>query len=228
MREASASAPKPAVSAAAPSPAASVREASSEAAPAASREASFAEVLNGAMRSVVEVRGARTGVGFAVAEPGLVVTALSSIQGATSVQVLRASGEAFELGEVLGSHSSGLVLISVRDLRLPPLSLRSEPAPKDAEVGSVVAQQAGGVVSTGRVVGFREVAGADFLETSVRTGAMSGGAPLLDRQGAVAGVVVSKDDKAGLTFAASARHVRELLERRKPMSLAQFLAGLPK
>jgi hypothetical protein len=93
-------------------------------------------------------------------------------------------------------------------------------------VGSVVAQQAGGVVSTGRVVGFREVAGSEFLETSVRTGAMSGGAPLLDRQGAVAGVIVSKDEKAGLMFAASARHVRELLERRKPMSLAQFLAGL--
>jgi hypothetical protein len=227
MQQARASAPKPVVSAVAPPPAAATGNGSSGAAPSAPKEASFAEVLNGAMQSVVEVRGARTGVGFAVAEPGLVVTALSSIQGATSVQVLKASGEAFELGQVLGSHSSGLVLISVKNLRLLPLALRSEATPKDSEVGSVVAQQAGGVVSTGRVVGFREVAGSEFLETSVRTGAMSGGAPLLDRQGAVAGVIVSKDEKAALMFAASARHVRELLDRRKPMSLAQFLAGLP-
>lgn len=163
--------------------------------------------------------------------PGLIITAGHSLvrrsPAAARFRITHADGQQSKAALAVLDHYSNLCLLVSPDEKLPALPLgETEPNVGAPVLTAAAAGIEAPVVSVGIVGGVErspETSGLPpLLQCDVRTTASSGGAAIVDREGKLLGVVMAAElqgQRAGWTFAVPVRHVRRLLDARRPEEL---------
>ncbi len=165
---------------------------------------------------------ARTGVAVASGVSlghGMIVTFLSAPGTARIRVTLPTEGGSAEARPVVVDHYSGLTLLEIDQTNLAFLSL----VDKTPSIGSTVYTAAGSgteepMVSRGILSGTPRPMGSllpPVLPCDVRTTASSSGAPLVDSNGKLVGIVAGADS-TGWAYAVPVQHIERLMKARPP------------
>ncbi len=159
---------------------------------------------------------------------GLIVTPLFTSEKA-NVRITLVGGEQAKAQPRIADEPSGLFLLQADRKDIPGLKLAKD----TPSVGSWVISAAGWgvekpVVSFGMVSGVdRRMPGANYpplLSCDLTTTETSSGAPIVNRAGALVGVIIAADRREagrGWTYAVPAKHVERLLRVHKEKSAAR-------
>lgn len=149
--------------------------------------------------------GDLVGTGFFIDTTGTVATAYS-VGGEAEGMVVSAGALRLPARRLAADKRSGVAFLKV-DAETPALAVRDDLAPQGTEVAALGFPMGGGLESSsGRVVAHEIQNGGRFFATThlralVEAQPGMGGAPLLDEEGRVAGMVVSKTESALGCFA---------------------------
>jgi serine protease Do len=157
-------------------------------------------------------RGARRGSGVCVRHAGRVLTSARIVGNATTVDVLTGDGQQHRARVVGRDRSTDLVLLEVDGAASVPAARLANDAPAPgssvwvlgaARPGSFDLWQSSGLLaSTDAIVAVHGgPMTSGLLETDASSGTAAAGGALLDRDGAVAGIVVSRVGESGTTYA---------------------------
>ena len=158
---------------------------------------------------------------------GLLVTHLTSSSADGRIRITIPSGEQAQARARVVDHYSGLALLETDNRDIPALSL-AETSPK---VGAwVLSAAAWGIekpvvslgILSGRDRAIRDAIFPPLLQCDLRAAETSAGAPVVDQQGRLIGVVVASDadDRSGRwTYAVPVSHVRRLLAAKSDESV---------
>lgn len=192
---------------------------------------SSAQIVKRSSAAVVSIKvtlgdGEIAGSGFIVDSSGTIVTNLHVIEGAAAVTVTLANGDSFDQLKIRAfDERKDLAILQIPGFKLPVLSLGDS---DDAEVGDPVVLIGSpfgleNTVSTGVVSGIRPFEGFRIIQTDAAANPGNSGGPLLNRHGAVIGVLSFKlRGTENLNFAVPINYVRGLLAVTDTLSLEEF------
>jgi S1-C subfamily serine protease len=166
------------------------------------------DAVNRAVDSVAVVRtGDGVGTAFAVG-PERLVTAAHVVEDADRVAVTM--GRRSLVADVVHVlEGRDIALLTVEGAHMEPLELRRGPGPVGQQVFAVGAALGQLSVTRGIVSGTRHLGGQAYLQTDAAVNPGNSGGPLLDQNGRVLGLVVSKLRHAeGISLTVPAREVR--------------------
>lgn len=162
--------------------------------------------------------GTYGGTGFAVSGNGYIVTNYHVVAGADSVYVQNNKGEAFKAVSVFEDISSDLAVLKIADSTFKSQPLPYALKPQNAKLGEEVFTMGfprdeivygKGYISA--KTGFNGDTTAYQVSIPVNPG--NSGAPLLDNQGDVVGIVTGKQTTSdGIAFAVKSAHLKRLLD----------------
>lgn len=165
------------------------------------------------------------GTGFVI-EGGLIATAHHVIGDGREIRVELPGGKLVPVVEVFASSSRlDLAILRVADLQLPALSLSADDrTPQGREVVALGHPEGfrNSIVS-GVISGHQDIEGVEMLQLAMSIERGNSGGPVLDRQGAVVGIVTRKSalqDKLG--FAVPVRLLRELKADPNPVLMSRW------
>jgi serine protease Do len=171
--------------------------------------------------------------GTVLAEEGLIVT-LTTCNAGGRFNVTWEDGQSAPARLVVDDRRSGLQLLKVDSSSPRPfLTVASESIVPGDPVAAVVAVDmhqrvaAQGIVTgTNRQVGNVPI---EAIQTDLRVGAMSAGAPLVNQNGGLVGIIAAvqadAQDVGGPTFALPSRYVQEMLDARRGEDLVLIHRG---
>jgi regulator of sirC expression with transglutaminase-like and TPR domain len=161
-----------------------------------------------------------------VIEGGLIATAHHVIGDGREIRVELPGGKLVPVVEVFASSSRlDLAILRVADLQLPALSLSADDrTPQGREVVALGHPEGfrNSIVS-GVISGHQDIEGVEMLQLAMSIERGNSGGPVLDRQGAVVGIVTRKSalqDKLG--FAVPVRLLRELKADPNPVLMSRW------
>ncbi|MBQ3232439.1 MAG: trypsin-like peptidase domain-containing protein [Clostridia bacterium] len=168
--------------------------------------------------------------GFAAIEPGLVVTSASFVQTGEAISAITDSGEALTVSGILGVNTdSDIAIIALEDKdKLAPLGINSEKQLLRGSDCVVVGAQGKNIsVSIGNISNLFEEEDVSLIQFTSPLSLGSGGSPVFDEDGNVAGVTVGYyDDRTGsaqnLNFAVNISEALSLYEIVKEDEIAPF------
>ncbi|MSQ40823.1 MAG: trypsin-like serine protease [Dehalococcoidia bacterium] len=163
------------------------------------------EIIARTSQSVVRITTATgAGTGFLVDPAGIILTAGHVVKDATVVTIEFSDGRKLE-GTVKGRHLGGdVAVISVGASNLPVLKLGDSAALRPGDnvikIGYALGLKGDPTVSTGIVSALRTEARTkvDYIQFDAQTNPGDSGGPVLNMQGNVVGIVVSKYVGAGV------------------------------
>ena len=129
--------------------------------------------------------------GFAAIMPNLVITSASFIQLGTSISAVTDEGETLNVSGILGCNTdSDVAILVLEDVdKLTPLELNaSKRILRGSDCVVIGAQGKNISVSIGNMSGFFEDGGINLIQFTAPLSVGSGGSPLFDENGEVAGV----------------------------------------
>jgi len=167
------------------------------------------------------------GSGFVFSPDGVVITNYHVIRGARSLIVRVPSKESVRADSVLGysiEHDVAAIQVSGS---LPALEAeRLEPVKVGDRVIAIGAPLGlESTVSEGIVSALRDAGGTQIIQTTASISQGSSGGPLFDEFGKVIGLTTAQvRDGQNLNFVIAIRHVSDLVNQRRPMSLSEMLS----
>lgn len=183
--------------------------------------------------------GTYGGTCFAISRSGYMITNYHVIAGADSIYIQNNKGEAFKAVSIFEDVSSDLAVLRIADssFRSPalPYSLKLNPVRLGEEVFSMGYPRDEIVYGKGYIsaqTGFNGDTLAYQVSIPVNPG--NSGAPLLDAQGEVIGIITGKQSTSdGIAFAVKSGHLKRLLDElpkdkfsRKDLKQRNQLAGM--
>lgn len=168
--------------------------------------------------------------GFAALEPGLVITSASFIEDAGEIIAISDAGETLSVSGILGCNTDcdvAIIALTEKD-KLAPLSIDAEKRVLRGSDCVVVGAQGENIsVSIGNMSGFFEEDDVSLIQFTAPLSVGSGGSPLFDENGNVAGVTTgSYYDGTGvvqnLNFAVNISEALSLYEIVKEDEIAAF------
>ncbi|MBQ2434238.1 MAG: trypsin-like peptidase domain-containing protein, partial [Clostridia bacterium] len=168
--------------------------------------------------------------GFAALEPGLVITSASFIEDAGEITATTDAGETLTVSGILGCNTdSDVAIIALEEKeKLAPLSIDAEKRVLRGSDCVVIGAQGENIsVSIGNMSGFFEEDDISLIQFTAPLSVGSGGSPLFDENGNVAGVTTgSYYDGTGvvqnLNFAVNITEALSLYEIVKEDEIAAF------
>ena len=168
--------------------------------------------------------------GFAAIEPGLVVTSASFIQDAETIVAVTDSGETLSVSGILGCNTdSDVAIIALEEKdKLVPLPIDPEKRVLRGSDCVVVGAQGENIsVSIGNMSGFFEEEDISLIQFTAPLSVGSGGSPLFDENGNVAGVTTGfyydgRGVVQNLNFAVNITEALSLYEIIKEDEVASF------
>ncbi len=162
--------------------------------------------------SARDARGARRGSGVCVRHAGRVLTSARVVGDATTVDVLTGDGRQHRARVVGRDRTTDLVLLNVDGAASVPAARLAEGAPAPgssvwvlgaARPGSTDLWQSSGLLASKDAIVAVEGGPmtSGLLETDASSGNAAAGGALIDGDGAVAGIVVSRVGQSGTTYA---------------------------
>jgi putative serine protease PepD len=159
-------------------------------------------------------------------EPGQVVTSAHALEGATSISVVTTSGRTVAATEIGRDPVTDLALLAVDERSALPAKLGSSDLSVGQPVVGVAVSASGRQpwVHSGEIAAFNRIftwslgfSVPGLIETSMKAGEENSGGALVDRQGAVVGVLVVPPDASTAGFALPIEQARDVA--------AQLIAG---
>jgi hypothetical protein len=172
-----------------------------------------------------------SGTGFFVAPAGMVVTAAHVLEGAAACSIELSDGQTLRCSVAASDTGKDVAMLMVSGT--PPVMLRwgSSEAARDGDDITVVSNPLGqlpGTLSKGIISASRVVDGTKLLQISAPISHGSSGAPLLNAQGQVIGVIRSTIERGqALNFATATDAVRNMQNDPEAVSEAQTLLRKP-
>ncbi len=203
------------------------------------KEQSVAEIVKHSFDAVVQIvtsdsfgKEMALGSGFVVSSDGRVVTNYHVIKGAHSAVIKLSNGASFSVDGVLAEDADrDLAALKVSGTGLPFLTLADADKTQVGEhviaIGSPLGLQ--NTVSDGIVSALREENSHQWIQTTAPVSHGNSGGPLLNRDGAVIGVItwgINLQQGQNLNFAASVAEVQRLLTQLhevRPLDIVQSL-----
>lgn len=194
---------------------------------------SVAEVAAKAQPSIVMVtpenregQDGGLGAGFVVRKDGLIATALHVIGEARPVWVRTHDGQRHEVIEIHASDRSlDLAIVRIDAQDLTPLPIAEKNATLELGEPTVAIGHPLGLrnsVVSGLIAGTREYDQVSMWQIGMTIEPGNSGCPLLDMEGQVHGVVVMKSTEEPFGFAVRSEHLRTLMDRPNPISMANW------
>lgn len=164
------------------------------------------------------------GTGFVVQPEGTIITCLHVLQCAASGTVKLANGDVYEIRNILAIDKlRDLAIISIPAVDLPVLTMGRSSTVTVGQPVYTISNVLGTLQNTlaqGIVSGRRQLDGYEIFQVSTTVSEGSSGAPLLDEQGNVIGVVSARiPGEASLNFAIPIDYARGMLAFPKPIPL---------
>jgi hypothetical protein len=201
--------------------------------PVAPVKLTTAQIADRATPSVVIVENfnedgkkAGQGSGYVLTADGVVITNYHVIRGARSLMVRVPSKEPVRVDSVLGysiEHDVAAIQVSGP---LPALETEYLEQVKVGDRAVAIGAPLGleSTVSEGIVSALRNAGGTQIIQTTASISPGSSGGPLFDEFGKVIGLTTDQmGDGQNLNFVIAIRHVSELLNQQRPMSLSEVL-----
>jgi S1-C subfamily serine protease len=201
--------------------------------PVAPAKLTTAQIADRATPSVVIVENfnedgekAGQGSGFVFSPDGVVITNYHVIRGARSLMVRVPSKGTVRVDSVLGysiEHDVAAIQVSGS---LPPLEAEHLEQVKVGDRVVAIGAPLGleSTVSEGIVSALRNAGEIQVIQTTASISPGSSGGPLFDEYGKVIGLTTAQiRDGQNLNFVIAIRHVSELLNQKRPMSLSEML-----
>jgi hypothetical protein len=202
--------------------------------PVAPTKLTTAQIADRATPSVVIIENfnedgekAGQGSGYVFSADGVVITNYHVIRGARSLMVRVPLKEAVPVDSLLGysiEHDVAAIQISAS---LPALDGEYVEPVKVGDRVVAIGAPLGleSTVSEGIVSALRNAGGTQIVQTTASISPGSSGGPLFDEYGKVIGLTTAQmRDGQNLNFVIAIRHVSELLNQRRPMSLSEMLS----
>ena len=202
--------------------------------PLAPTKLTTAQIAERATPSVVIVENfnedgekAGQGSGYVFSADGVVITNYHVIRGARSLMVRVPSQESVRVDSVLGysiEHDIAAMQISaslpaLKGEYLEPVKVGDRVVAIGAPLGLE------STVSKGIVSALRNAGGTQIIQTTASISPGSSGGPLFDEYGKVIGLTTAQmRDGQNLNFVIAIRHVSELLNQKRPLSLSEMLS----
>jgi S1-C subfamily serine protease len=159
---------------------------------------------------------------------GIVITNYHVIRGAGSLNVRVPSRESFRVDFVLAYDiQHDVAALQVGGASAPALQTEDVELVKVGDRVVAIGAPLGleSTVSEGIISALRDAGGTHIIQTTTSISPGSSGGPLLNEYGKVIGLTTSQmRDGQNLNFVISARHVTEVLNRKRQMSLSQMLS----
>lgn len=195
---------------------------------------SVEELVTTVRPSVVTIRhvgrggkDAGLGTGFIVSSDGLIATNLHVIGEARPISVELVDGRVFDVTEINATdQNADVAVIRIEAKDLKPLALAVPSALRDGQEIIAIGNPHGleRSVVVGRVSGRRTIDGVEMIQLAIPIESGNSGGPLLDRSGAVHGILTLKSQVTrNLGFAVVADHVDKLLQNPNPVLLDRWL-----
>ena len=194
------------------------------------------EVFKRSTPGIVEIEGLAennakvTGSGFLVSPNGKIITNLHVIVVCQSLKIRLSNGDIYDTADVLEvDPRKDLALIRIKAVSLPVLPLGDS---NDLEVGQVVYSigNPNGLQNTlqqGLISSFRQMDGYKLVQVSASINPGNSGGPILDDQGHVVAVAVSKiQGMENLGFAVPINYAKGYLDSTNSMAFPTFVAGI--
>ena len=194
-----------------------------------------AEIAARATPSVVIVENfnedgekAGQGSGYVFSGDGVIITNYHVIRGAKSLTVRVPGQEPYRVDSVLGYEiDHDVAALQLTGSSLPALLTETMEEPKVGDRVVAIGAPLGleSTVSEGIVSALRSVGTMHIIQTTASISPGSSGGPLLNEYGRGIGLTTATvQDGQSLNFVVSAKHVSELLSRKRPMSLDEMLS----
>jgi hypothetical protein len=194
-----------------------------------------AQIAERATPSVVVVENfnedgekAGQGSGYVSSADGIVITNYHVIRGASSLGVRVPSRESFRVESVLGYDiQNDVAALQVSGASVPALQTEEVELVKVGDRVVAIGAPLGleSTVSEGIISALRDMGGTHMIQTTTAISPGSSGGPLLNEYGKVIGLTTSQaPDGQNLNFVICARHITELLNRRRQISLSEVLS----
>ena len=195
---------------------------------------SIEEMVANVRPSVVTIRhvgrggnDAGLGTGFVISSDGFIATNLHVIGEARPVSVELADGRVFDVTEINATdQNADVAVIRIEAKDLKPLALAVPSSLRDGQEIIAIGNPHGleRSVVVGRVSGRRTIDGVEMIQLAIPIESGNSGGPLLDRSGAVHGILTLKSQVTrNLGFAVVADHVDKLLQNPNPVLLDRWL-----
>jgi hypothetical protein len=181
----------------------------------------------------LDARGATlaSGTGFFVAPIGMVVTAAHVLEGAAGCSIELSDGQALRCSVAASDTGKDVAMLMVSGTAPAMLRWGSSEAARDGDDITVVSNPLGqlpGTLSKGIISASRVVQGTKLLQISAPISHGSSGAPLLNMQGQVIGVIRSTIERGqALNFATATDAVRNMQNDPEAVSEAQGILRKP-
>lgn len=190
-------------------------------------EVPFGEMIRMAEASCVTViTEAGHGSGAVIDSEGYVLSAHHVVDGTSDIEVLFSNGLRQKASIVFSDAAYDLVLLDISGSGYRPIGLHVD---DDAElgddvltIGTPVDRSLGQSVAKGVISGKRVLEGQEFIQTDLAVSPGNSGGPLLNKNGAVIGVIQSKMIGKGIEGVGSAMPMHLVVER-----LGLRIAGAP-
>jgi len=172
-----------------------------------------------------------SGTGFFVAPTGMVVTAAHVLEGAAACSIELSDGQTLRCSVAASDTGKDVAMLMVSGTAPAMLKWGSSEAMRDGDDITVVSNPLGqlpGTLSKGIISASRVVQGTKLLQISAPISHGSSGAPLLNAQGQVIGVIRSTIERGqALNFATATDAVRNMQNDPEAVSEAQGLLRKP-
>ena len=172
-----------------------------------------------------------SGTGFFVAPTGMVVTAAHVLEGAAGCSIELSDGQTLRCSVAASDTGKDVAMLMVSGTAPAMLKWGSSEAARDGDDITVVSNPLGqlpGTLSKGIISASRVVEGTKLLQISAPISHGSSGAPLLNTQGQVIGVIRSTIERGqALNFATATDAVRNMQNDPEAVSEAQTLLRKP-
>lgn len=167
------------------------------------------------------------GSGYLYSDDGIIVTNYHVVRGAAALNIRLRSGASYRADTLLGYDvSHDVAVVRTTGLVASPLPTEIGELVKVGEKVVAIGAPLGleSTVSEGIISALRNVAGTQTIQTTASISPGSSGGPLLNEFGRVIGLTTSHlRDGQNLNLVVSARHIAELLDRKRPISLSEML-----
>lgn len=162
--------------------------------------------------------GTYGGTGFAISNNGYIVTNYHVVAGADSIYIQNTKGEAYKATSIFEDISSDLAILKIADSTFKgqplPYALKPQSLRRGEEVFTMGFPRDEIVYGKGYIsaqTGFNGDSAAYQVSIPVNPG--NSGAPLMDSNGDVVGIVTGKQTTSdGIAFAVKSAHLKRLLE----------------
>ena len=184
-----------------------------------SSDSSQIKSIEGALPSVVTVKTSHGhGSGFFIADGGYLITNFHITGNMPSVSILLANGTLLEGKLIRANPEVDLSLVKVEGVKIPALPLVTDTKEIGSEVfaiGTPNNLEFSQTVTKGIISGKRMINDVVYIQTDVKINPGSSGGALVNKEGAVLGVVNAKlvgKGIEGIGFAISAENIEEALK----------------